>query len=93
LQEIIKPKNDAARMYVFASMVDCDLQEIIKPKNDAARMYVFASMVDCDLQEIIKPKNDAAGYARRIIFGFYMDHFFLGVPLARRLLKYAVSTS
>jgi hypothetical protein len=33
-----------------------------------------------DLQEIIKPKNDAAGVARRIIFGFYMDHFFLGVP-------------
>jgi hypothetical protein len=23
-----------------------------------------------------------AGYARRHMFGFYMDHFFLGVPLA-----------
>jgi hypothetical protein len=33
-----------------------------------------------DLQEIIKPKNDAAGVARHIIFGFYMDHFFLGFP-------------
>jgi hypothetical protein len=34
------------------------------------------------LQEIIKPKNAAAGYARSNIFGFYMDHFFLVVPLA-----------
>jgi hypothetical protein len=33
-----------------------------------------------DLQEIIKPKNVAAGYARRHIFGFYMDYLFLGVP-------------
>jgi hypothetical protein len=30
-------------------------------------------------QEIIDPKNIAAGYARRNIFWFYMDHFF--VPL------------
>jgi hypothetical protein len=36
-----------------------------------------------DLQEIIKPKNVAAGYACRHIFGLYMDHFFLGVPLLK----------
>jgi hypothetical protein len=29
----------------------------------------------------IDPKNVAAGVSRRNIFGFYMDHFFLGVPL------------
>jgi hypothetical protein len=33
-----------------------------------------------DLPEIIKPKNVAAGVARRHIFGFYMDHLFLGIP-------------
>jgi hypothetical protein len=30
------------------------------------------------LQEILKPKNISAGYARRNIFGFYMNYFFLG---------------
>jgi hypothetical protein len=34
-----------------------------------------------DLPEIIEPKNMAAGIACHHIFGFYMDHFFLGVPL------------
>jgi len=32
-----------------------------------------------DLHKIIDPKNGAAGYARRTIFGFYMNHFSLGV--------------
>jgi hypothetical protein len=30
-----------------------------------------------DLHKIIDSKNIAAGYARRYIFGIYMDHFFL----------------
>jgi hypothetical protein len=36
------------------------------------------------LYKMIKPKNVATGVVRNI-FAFYMDHFFLGVPLHIRV--------
>jgi hypothetical protein len=33
-----------------------------------------------DLLKIIDPKNVAVGVASCNIFGFYMEHFFVGVP-------------
>jgi hypothetical protein len=50
--------------------------------RSAAISFIKAQELVGDLQEIIKPKNVAAGYARRNIFGFYVNHFFLKFPNA-----------
>jgi hypothetical protein len=37
------------------------------------------------VQKRKNPKTVGAGYSPRNIFGFYMDYFFLGIPLGSKI--------
>jgi hypothetical protein len=50
-------------------------------------MYNARSFLLRNLHKIIEPKDVVAGFASHNIFGFYMEHFFLGSPLETQIYE------